>query len=101
MFLLNLLTRRGKRRKRYKTEKGYSSFLEPTQKLATILEKEKRIKVLIEAYQREGDRNIFISFKDNWKALEPTDRIEILVLIEKEIAKYRNEACAELVNLYD
>mgnify|MGYP003150044406 CR=1 FL=1 len=101
MFLFNFLKRKGKRKKKLKTERGYSYGLEPIQNLAITLEREREVKVLLEAYQKKGDRNVSIAFKYDWRMMDTLDQIETLVSIEKDIAQYRKEICNELAKQHN
>ncbi len=100
MWLFNLLKQRKKHNKKLKTEKDCFSVSEPLKQMTTVLEGTRKVEVLIEAYQKKGDRNISLSFKHGWQIMDTPDKIESLVVLEKELANYRNMICQELNKYY-
>ena len=95
-WLLQILKRGGKRRKKSKTEAQLPYILEPTLRKFIMSKEQEEKDILLEVF-KIGSRKAFqLSFRDGWIAMEKVEKVEALVSIEKEIAGIRRDLCQEM-----
>tara|TARA_Y100001951_G_C11038491_1_gene128914 strand:+ start:183 stop:503 length:321 start_codon:yes stop_codon:yes gene_type:complete len=95
-WLLKILKREGKHRKKSKTEAQLPYILEPTLRKFIMSREQEGRDILLEVYKIGSRKSFQLSFRDEWMAMEKVEKVEALVSIEKEIAGIRRDICQEM-----
>jgi len=95
-WLLKILKRGGKHKKKLKTEAQSFYILEATLRKFIMLKEQEGKGILLEIYKVDNSRGFQLSFGDKWVTMEKIDKVEALVSIEKDIAEMRREICQEM-----
>ena len=99
MLLLNNFLQRRRQKKKFKTEPVSHDILEKTLLNFIKLKESEVMNVLLEIYSIKGNQALQLGFKEPWINMERVDKIESLILIEKNIASLRTELCNEYMRM--
>ena len=99
MLLLNNFLQRRRQKKKFKTEPVSHDILEKTLLNFIKLKESEVMNVLLEIYSIKGNQALQLGFKEPWINMERVDKIESLILIEKNIVSLRKELCNEYMQM--
>ena len=99
MWLLNNFLQRRRQKKKFKTEPVSHDILEKTLLNFIKLKESEVMNVLLEIYSTKENQALQLVFKEPWINMERVDKIESLILIEKDIVSLRKELCNEYMQM--
>ena len=99
MLLLNNFLQRRRQKKKFKTEPVLHDILEKTLLNFIKLKESEVMNVLLEIYSTTENQALQLGFKEPWINMERVDKIESLILIEKNIVSLRKELCNEYMQM--
>lgn len=99
MLLLNNFLQRRRQKKKSKTEPVSHDILEKTLLNFIKLKESEVMNVLLEIYSTKENQALQLGFKEPWINMERVDKIESLILIEKNIVSLRKELCNEYMQM--